>query len=85
MRRNLILKFLAILYLAGCKANNDPLVAEGSRLYTANDLPIMTCLFHAKAAGQPINDAVRYVGEGSVTIRRIQRDCHEPDLIDSKD
>ena len=80
MMRDFTLRVLSILPLVSCMTTKDTLFTDASRLHTANDLSTVTCLFHAKAVGQPVNDRVRYVGEGSATVRRALRDCSEQDL-----
>jgi hypothetical protein len=74
-----------LLLLAGCATTQDLLSPDGSRLHTANDLSLVTCVFHAKAVGQHVNDTTRYVGDGSVAVRRAQSDCFEQELQGSDD
>ncbi|HIG59946.1 MAG TPA: hypothetical protein EYQ22_03545 [Gammaproteobacteria bacterium] len=78
-------RLLTVLLLVGCATKQDLFSPDGSRLHTANDLSLVTCVFHAKAVGQRVNDTTRYVGEGSVTVRRAQSDCFEQELKGSDD
>ena len=78
-------RLLIVLLLVGCATKQDLFSADGSRLHTANDLSMVTCVFHAKAVGQRASDNTRYVGDGSVAVRRAQRDCSEQKLKGSDD
>lgn len=79
-------RLLTVLLLAGCATTQDLFSPDGSRLLTANDLSLVTCVFHAKAAGQPIriDDTSPYAGE-AVAERRAQSDCFEQQLQGNED
>lgn len=85
LRPGLMLRLLAVLLLVGCATTQDLFSPDGSRLHTANDLSLVTCVFHAKARGQRVSDNTRYVGDGSVAVRRAQKDCSEQELQGSDD
>jgi len=67
------------LLIASCAVTEGPALPDGTILRTANDLPQVTCQFHTQAQGLPPDNTV-YVGEGSVAIRRAQRECYEQEL-----
>lgn len=65
------------LLIVSCAVTQGPALPDGSIVRTANDLPQVTCQFHTQAQGLPPNNTDIYVGEGSVAIRRAQRECYE--------
>jgi len=67
------------LLIVSCAVTEGPAIPDGTIVRTANDLPQVTCQFHTQAQGLPPNNTV-YVGEGSVAIRRAQRECYEQEL-----
>ena len=68
------------LLIVSCAVTEGPALPDGTILRTANDLPQVTCQFHTQAQGLPPNNTDIYVGEGSVAIRRAQRECYEQEL-----
>jgi len=68
------------LLIVSCAITQGPALPDGSIVRTANDLPQVTCQFHTQAQGLPPNNTDIYVGEGSVAIRRAQRECYEQEL-----
>ena len=83
--RHIILSLILPPFLIGCMTIEDPLFHNGKMIRTANDLPQVTCEFHARASGLPLNNTDIYTGEGSVAIRRAQRECYERDLDEQED
>ena len=65
------------LLIVSCAVTESPALPDGTIVRTANDLPQVTCQFHTQAQGLPPNNTDIYVGEGSVAIRRAQRECYE--------
>ena len=75
------IRYLApTLLIVSCAVTESPALPDGTIVRTANDLPQVTCQFHTQAQGLPPNNTDIYVGEGSVAIRRAQRDCYEQEL-----
>ena len=68
------------LLIVSCAVTQGPALPDGSIVRTANNLPQVTCQFHTQAQGLPPNNTDIYVGEGSVAIRRAQRECYEQEL-----
>ena len=83
--RHIILSLLLPSFLIGCMTIGDPLFHNGKMIRTANDLPQVTCEFHTRASGLPLNNTDIYTGEGSVAVRRAQRECYERDLDERED
>lgn len=73
------------LLIVSCAVSEGPVIPDGTIVRTANDLPQVTCEFHTRAQGLPPTNTDVYVGEGSVAIRRAQRECYEQDLDELQD